>query len=171
MWGMGDHSRPLHTFEETVHIPLIFRHTGRIPPGTVFSGRTCTYDLFSSLLDYLDMAGRIPHSPSRPGRSFARALQGEDIGWEDAIFFEYENTRMVRGDRWKYTWRHPDGPDELYDMEDDPGERRNLAEDAAHSAVVRDLRARIEEFFNRYADPQYDLWRGGRSKAGRAIAH
>ena len=25
---MGDHSRPIHTFEEAIHIPLIFRHPG-----------------------------------------------------------------------------------------------------------------------------------------------
>jgi len=31
------------------------------------------------------------------------------------------------------------------------------------------MRERIEAFFNRYADPEFDLWRGGRSKAGRPV--
>jgi hypothetical protein len=27
------------------------------------------------------------------------------------------------------------------------------------------LKGRIEAFFSTYADPQYDVWKGGRSKA------
>ena len=167
MWGMGDHSRPLHTFEETIHIPLIFRHPGRIPAGKVFDDRTCTYDFFPSLLDYLEMAEEIPAEPELSGRSYGRALTGEEVEWDGTIFHEFENVRMVRQERWKYTWRFPQGPDELYDMVDDPGERRNRADDPQCAAIVRDMRERIEAFFDRYANPEYDLWRGGRSKAGR----
>jgi len=167
MWGMGDHSRPLHTFEETIHIPLIFRHPGRIPAGRVFAGRTCNYDFFPSVLDYLGLVEKIPGKPEVPGRSYARALEGEEIDWGGMIFHEFENVRMVRGDRWKYTWRFPEGPDELYDVQDDPGERRNRVDDPECAEIVREMRGRIDAFFARYADPEYDLWHGGRSKAGR----
>ena len=169
MWGMGDHSVPLHTFEEAIHIPLIFRHTGRIPAGVSFDGRTCNYDFFPSVLDYLGMADKLPHASELPGKSYARALLGNEIEWDDVIFHEFENTRMIRNDRWKYTRRHPDGPDELYDMENDPGERNNLAMDGEYAPIIEKLRAQLYEFFNRYADPQYDLWRNGTSKAGRMI--
>jgi arylsulfatase A-like enzyme len=30
IWGMGDHTRPLHAFDGTMHIPLIFRHPAKI---------------------------------------------------------------------------------------------------------------------------------------------
>ncbi|MCY3870645.1 MAG: sulfatase-like hydrolase/transferase [Gemmatimonadetes bacterium] len=166
MWGMGDHSRPLHTFEETIHIPLIFRQPGRIPSGRVFEGRTCNYDFFPSVLDHLELRNRIADNPNLPGTSYAPALTGEEITWNNEIFHEFENTRLVRNDRWKYTWRHPDGPDELYDMQADPGERNNLA-NRSHATVINECRNRIQNFLNQYADPQYDLWRGGRSKAGR----
>lgn len=168
MWGMGDHSRPIHTFEETVRIPLIFRHPGRIPAGSLFTGRTCNYDFFPSLLEYLGMEEQLPQTPELPGRSYAPALAGEGVrDWDGAIFHEYENTRMARTDRWKYTWRFPAGPDELYDMRNDPGERCNLAADPQCAPIIENMRQRIQKFFDRYADPQYDLWRGGRSKAGR----
>ena len=168
MWGMGDHSRPLHTFEETVHIPLIFRHPGRIPAASLFQGRTCSYDFLPSLFDYLDLADHIPEAS--PGRTYAPALRGRKIDdWDSTIFHEFENVRMVRTDAWKYTWRHPDGPDELYDMEQDPAERHNLAGAPEHARLIRDLGAQISRFFERYADPQYDLWKDGRSKAGRQI--
>ncbi|MCZ6632011.1 MAG: sulfatase-like hydrolase/transferase [bacterium] len=163
MWGMGDHSRPLHTFEEAVHIPLLFRHPERIEAGVVFEGRTCNYDFFPSLLDYLGLSEHIPDTS--PGTSYAPALRGDSQDWDNTVFHEFENARMIRTDRWKYTWRHPDGPDELYDMQADPGERQNLA--GSSGEVVQDLRAQLSTFFDTYANPEYDVWRGGRSKAGR----
>ena len=104
MWGMGDHSRPLHTYEETVHIPLIFRHPGRIPAGAVCNHRTCTYDFMPSLLDHLSMGKKIP--AQSPGRSYAPLLRGQTIEWDNTIFHEFENARMIRTDAWKYTWRY-----------------------------------------------------------------
>jgi len=170
MWGMGDHARPIQTYEEAIHIPLIFRHPGHIPAGTVFEGRTCNYDFFPSMLDYLDMADAMPSEPVLPGTSYARAMQGEQIVWDDVIFHEFENVRMIRNDTWKYTRRFPDGPDELYHMRNDPGERRNLADESGYISVIKDLQAQLEAFFSRHADPQYDLCRGGRSKAGRLLS-
>ncbi len=168
-WGMGDHSRPLHTFEEAIHIPLIFRHKGAIPAGTVFEDRTCNYDFFPSVLDYLGMRGKLPDTPELPGKSYAQAFSGEKIEWDDVIFHEFENTRMIRNDRWKYTWRHPEGPDELYDMQDDPRERNNLAGDSGYKFIIAELKAQLDAFFGRYADPKYDLWHDGSSKAGRMV--
>jgi len=167
MWGMGDHSIPLHTFEEAIHIPLIFRHKGRIPVGQTFEGRTCNYNFFPSVLDYLDMAEKTPSES--PGKSYAQALLGNKIAWGDTIFHEFENTRMIRNDRWKYTRRHPEGPDELYDMQGDIGERNNLAGNPKYAPIIEELQGQLDEFFEQYADPKYDLWRGGTSKAGRLI--
>jgi len=108
--------------------------------------------------------------PMSPGRSFASCLDGETLpDWDGCIFHEFENTRMVRTDRWKFTWRNPEGPNELYDVENDPGESENKAGHAEWSEEETDLRDRIAAFFDRYADPQYDLWKSGRSKAGRLI--
>ena len=46
-----------------------------------------------------------------------------------------------------------------------PGETRNLAADPARAAVVADLDGQLTAFFERYADPQWDVWRGGTAKA------
>jgi hypothetical protein len=63
---------------------------------------------------------------------------------------------MVRTREWKYVHRYPDGPHELYDLVQDPGERRNLVADAAHGATVAMLRARLAEWFARFVDPARD---------------
>jgi hypothetical protein len=53
----------------------------------------------------------------------------------------------------------------LYDLKQDPRERNNLAGNPQYAAQQRELAGRLTAFFDRYADPKYDLWRGGRSKA------
>lgn len=173
MWGMGDHSRPMHMFEENLHVPLVFRHPKRVPAATSWSGMNCTYDLFPSLLDYLDRPDSVPSDANLPGRSYADALRGSaedgDLEWDDVTFHEYEDTRAIRTSEWKYVQRCPKGPDELYHLAEDPDERENLAGTSAHAGIEDELRERLAEFFRLYADPRYDLWRGGASKAGRQI--
>ena len=50
---------------------------------------------------------------------------------------------MLRRGRYKLNDSLGDEP-ELYDLEADPGELRNLAGDVAHAAVLADLQARID---------------------------
>ena len=165
IWGMADHTRPLHAFDETMRIPLIFRHRGSIPAGRRCDRMIGQYDLMPTLLSWLGLAEKMPSSPRSPGRDFTGLLRGGRIDWQDVIFYEFENTRVIRTADWKYVRRHPSGPNELYDLKSDPGETRSLVEQAAHEATRRDLQARLATFFQRYADPKYDLWRGGGSKS------
>jgi arylsulfatase A-like enzyme len=169
IWGMADHTRPLHAFDETMHVPLIFRHRGAIPAGRTCDLLVSDYDLMPTLLAYLGLADRMAASPRSPGRDFSAALAGRAIPWDNVVFYEFENTRAVRTDDRKYVHRHPDGPHELYDLKTDPGETRNLVEEPQERQARDRLRKRLDEFFARYADPKYDLWHGGRSKAGRLI--
>ncbi|MHC4180754.1 MAG: sulfatase family protein [Planctomycetota bacterium] len=166
MWGMGDHSRPLHTFDETCHVPLVWRHPAGIPPGRRSELMVSNYDLLPTLLGYLGLEDEIPREPPTPGRDYSAVLRGRPAGdWENVIFYEYEDTRMVRTPDWKYTRRFPRGPDELYDLKHDPHERDNLAGRPEHAGVQRRLAGRLGAFFDRYAQPKYDLWRGGGSKS------
>ncbi|RMG42958.1 MAG: DUF1501 domain-containing protein [Acidobacteria bacterium] len=48
--------------------------------------------------------------------------------------------------------------EELYDLEEDPGERRNLAEDPARAATLAALRAELRAFLARTRDPLLALW-------------
>ena len=84
--------------------------------------------------------------------------------WENVIFYEFENSRMIRTPDWKYTCRFPGGPDELYDMRNDPSERENLIGQPRHAGIQQKLAKRLDAFFDRYANRKYDLWRGGGSK-------
>jgi len=169
IWGMGDHTRPLHAFDTTMHIPLILRQPGTIPVGRTCDRMVANYDLMPTLLACLGLGDRMPQTPPSPGRDFSPLVRGKGVEWEDVVFYEFENTRAVRTAEWKYVHRHPDGPHELYRLAADPGETTNLADEAAHAATCARLKRQLDAFFARYADPRYDLWRTGRSKARRII--
>jgi arylsulfatase A-like enzyme len=125
------------------------------------------YDIYPTLLDCLGLAAKVPQTPPPPGRSFAPALKGEPTAWDNVAFYEFDTTRAIRTGEWKYVRRPPTGPDELYDLKRDPGERVNLIDRPAQAAVRAELGKRLDEFFAKYADPKYDLLHGGKSKAKR----
>jgi arylsulfatase A-like enzyme len=109
----------------------------------------------------------MPTKPKSPGRDFSAALRGEKIAWDNTIYYEMETTRAIRAEQWKYVARFPDGPFELYDMQADPQERFNRYGQPGTEPMRADLAKRLDTFFAEYADPQYDIWKGGRSKAKR----
>jgi len=169
-WGIGDHSRPVNVRDEVMRIPLIFRLPGKISAGKSSDLMVSNYDFLPTALEVLGQSGSLPTAPPLPGKSFAHALTGKTIAWGDAVFHEYENTRVIRTTNWKLILRTTKGQDELYDLQHDPDELHNLIANAAHTTEKERLEKRLKEFFAKYADAKYDLWNGGVSKARRVVA-
>ncbi len=167
VWGMGDHSWPLHTFDSTMHVPLIYRQPGVISAGVRSDMMTSNYDILPTVLSCLGLGDQMPEEPKRPGRDYSSALVGEEPSdWENVTFYEFENCRTIRTDEWKYTMRRfPDGPTELYKIADDPGELDNLAGRPGYEKTEAQLAGRVEKFFGQYSDPKYDLYNGGNAKS------
>ncbi len=167
LWGMGDHTRPIGAHELMMQIPLLFRQPGRIPAGTTNNHLVSNYDFLPTVLGYLDLSDRMAATPRSPGRDFSPMLRGQTVPWDDTVYYEMETCRAIRTNRWKYVARFPDGPYELYDMQADPRERFNLFGQPGTEATRKKLSEQLDQFFSTYADPQYDVWNGGRSKARR----
>jgi arylsulfatase A-like enzyme len=164
IWGMGDHTRPLHAFDSTMRIPLIFWHPGVIPSGNESNLMVSNYDLLPTVLNYLGLSKEMSNNKKLPGHDYSLVLRGKNPKWDNTIFYEFENVRAIRTDEWKYIERYPDGPHELYNLNNDPNERFNLYGQPKQTNIQKKLRARLFQFFNRFADPKYDLWHGGKSK-------
>jgi arylsulfatase A-like enzyme len=168
IWGMGDHTRPIGAHELMMQIPLIFHQPGVVPAGVASDLLVSNYDFVPSLLGHLGLSEKLPTKPKLPGRDFSAALRGEKLAsWDNTVFYEMETCRAVRAERWKYVHRHPGGPHELYDMQADPQERFNSFGQPGTEAVTKEMAGKLDAFFQTHADPQYDLWKGGRSKAKR----
>ncbi|MBT5433696.1 MAG: sulfatase-like hydrolase/transferase [Alphaproteobacteria bacterium] len=168
-WGHGEDSWPSNCHKESHHIPLIVKP----PKGSAGDGAQVidrfagTTDIFATVLDY---AGAEPPSDDAArARSLRPLLEGKAVEWDDAIFMEQEETRAVRTDKWLYMKRFQSErwpfPDALFDLENDPDERNDLATDPEYAAVIAELSERIDGFFAEHSNPDWDLWRGGRVKS------
>jgi len=164
LWGNTSWSFPFAAYNINMQIPLIFRHPHRIPGGIENDRMINQVDILPTLLDYIGLHDiEIANSP---GKSFASMLEGKEIAWDDTVFFEFVTVRVIETPKWKYLRRFPPSdPRELYDLEADAGETRNLIDSPGHTAVVAALDERLMAYFERHADPQYDLWNGGTAKA------
>ena len=92
-------------------------------------------------------------------------LVGNDVEWKNEVYFEYILTRAIRTAEWKYVKRFLRTPNELYYLTDDPDENRNLIADPEYGDAVAGLDKRLNDFFDAYADPEYNVWVGGTAKA------
>ncbi len=165
LWGMGDHTRPFGAFDRMMHIPLIFRHPGSIPSGSKSDLLVSNYDFLPTVLNYLGAGEEVEQlQPKSPGRDYSPLLQGKTIEWDDVVYYEVEYTRAIRTADWKYVHR-PEGPYELYDLAADPFEKVNLYGQPQHAEVQKELQQRLDEFFKETAEPKYNLYQGGGSKA------
>lgn len=151
--GMGEHGvyGDHCCASESVHrLPAIIRWPGVAAPGAASDAMVYNADLMATLVELL----RIPVPPRWDGRSFADAVRGKPfegrthLVWSHAL---YSCQRVVRTPRWQMVRTYHPGlfqfpPLQLFDMQSDPHETRNVA--AQHPGVVREheeLLARWEQ--------------------------
>ncbi|MCX7705748.1 MAG: sulfatase-like hydrolase/transferase [bacterium] len=156
VFGKGNATFPLNMFEESVKIPCIFSQPGTIPVRKVNKMLVSQYDFMPTLLGYLGL--KMPREKYLCGKSFAEALKGNRAVSRDfvVVFDEYGPVRMIRTKKWKYVRRYPYGPDELYDLESDPNEEKNLSGVCGFEKTEREMRHILGEWFLKYCDPEFD---------------
>jgi arylsulfatase A-like enzyme/tetratricopeptide (TPR) repeat protein len=145
--GLEEHGEAVHGFfiyETTLRVPFIMRGPG-IRPGTKVETLVRGVDVLPTVLDLLDLT---EGTPAVSGRSVEPALNGVPMDDEPAfaesltplVHYGWSDLRALRDGRWKYILAPRP---ELYDLDIDPGELRNLAE--REPARARALRAGLEE--------------------------
>ena len=132
---------------------------GVIQPGMVNSSLLSAYDFMPTLLDYVGIEGT-DRGEKLPGKSFLPALLGQEFhqGESIVVMDEYGPNRMIRGTRYKFIKRYPYGPNELYDLQEDPGERSNLllAGNEKAEEIGRTMNYELEQWFINYVNPEID---------------
>jgi arylsulfatase A-like enzyme len=172
-FGKGNSTRPLNMYEHSLRIPLICSGPG-IKSGQVVERCVDHYDGFKTILD---LAGITPEmGRSYPGTAYTAQLRGEDMVWDDTRYGEYGDLRMIRTRQWKLVYRYPNGPHDLFDLANDPGETRNLIDDPGQRQIVANLKQQLETFYADYEDTEksglrvkelprhnsrYEAWRDG----------
>jgi arylsulfatase A-like enzyme/Flp pilus assembly protein TadD len=156
--SLGDHGEGAHAYfiyGATTHVPLLVRTpwglTGRNP------SRVSGVDLMPTVLELVGL----PPEPGLDGRSVARGLfdpQAElgHVAYSETYFpryhFGWQQLRGLRDDRWSYI----DAPEpELYDLEADPGEAKNVFKsESAHAETLRVAMERLAQSASGKASPE-----------------
>ncbi|MGE5571138.1 MAG: sulfatase [Rhodospirillales bacterium] len=159
-------------YEECLRMPFLARYPAGIKAGTVNSDITLNIDFAPLFLDY---AGVKPPAEMQ-GRSFRANLEGRTpANWRTSMYYRYwmhnDNDHHVpanygvRTRRYKliYYYGKPLGmaganepatqPEwELFDLEKDPREMRNVYHDPAYAAVVKELEAELARLQKEFGD-------------------
>jgi arylsulfatase A-like enzyme len=160
VWGKGNGTWPFNMYEESVRVPLIWNHPGRVAAGRTIEPMVSSYDFFPTLLDWAGV--KAPTARERVGRSYAGFLRNRPPNqWPDRVFFEYAMVRGLRTANLKIVLRTAEWPSELFDLEADPGEKRNLWNDPAHARQRAVMTRQVEQFFEKAGAPPLEEWRRG----------
>ncbi len=160
--ALGEHGLLGHKcdlYEPLVHVPLVVRYPDAFAPGSRAGMLVQTLDLAPTILD---LAG--VDRPDAPYVMQGRSLLGTDGQHPFAVaeqsiprfdlfaerfpYFDpapYERElRAIRREPWKYIWSS-DGRHQLYNLDDDPGEQRNLV--SVYPDTAGDLHHLLFEWF------------------------
>lgn len=158
---MGDHGLmlkgPLH-YQGLIRVPFVWRDTADHRVAQRTSSLAGTVDVAATILDRAAIA---PYNGMQ-GRSLLRL--NEDEGRARAMVVESEQImyKFGQGDRFRMrslveqnfriSVSDRDGLGELYDLQNDPHEERNLWDDPAHSSVKARLLERLAREMVRLTD-------------------
>jgi arylsulfatase A-like enzyme len=162
-------------FDESLQMPLLIRWPAAIPAGSTCSSMVTNVDFAAT---FLDMAGQV--LPTSQGRSFLPLLQGLEVeDWPAAVYYRYwEHDDPihhapahygVRTKEFKLIHYYGAGLGvpgsserlfesewELYDLQVDPSELVNVADDPSYARIRAELEERLAELQRHYADTPYD---------------
>ncbi|HZO53619.1 MAG TPA: sulfatase-like hydrolase/transferase [Bryobacteraceae bacterium] len=157
VWGKGNATIPFNMYEESIRVPLIWNHPGKIAGGRTINAMVSTYDFFPTILEYLGAPAAAPDR-QRVGRSYAPFLRGENPAWQNELYFEYCYTRAVRTENLKYVERAEEWPNELFDLEVNPSEDTNIIGSPPNRERMNALRTRLRGFFQASGAPPIGRW-------------
>ena len=125
--------------DESSRVPLIISVPGKKP--AVCNSFTELVDLYPTVSELcgLEVPARLQ------GRSLMKTLDDPLVTVRDTAFCANKNSFLLRNDKWAYIQHGKDGQLglQLFDMEKDPKQYANLAENPEYSAVVEAFRKQL----------------------------
>jgi N-acetylglucosamine-6-sulfatase len=173
--SMGEHGMmdKRHFYEESTRVPMIAYCPAIIPAGTKVKQMVLNADIAPTVLELAGMK----QPAHMVGASFAPLMQGKTVAnWRDKFFYEYywefqyPNTPTifgVRTDRYKYIFNQGVwDANELYDLQQDPGETRNLIFDSAYDSIGISLKNELFHWLKSTGGDKIPMRKGPERRSG-----
>jgi arylsulfatase A-like enzyme len=149
-YHMADHGlwQKMSLFENSAHVPLIIVAPGAAGNGNSTPALAELVDLYPTLADLCDLTP----PDYLDGVSLKPVLDDPRESVKDAAFTqvrrgENKHGYSIRTDRFRFTmWNNGEDGLQLFDLETDPQETRNLAADAEYADAVAELSGRLREY-------------------------
>jgi len=158
---LGDHGwfDKRFMYEESLRMPLLVRYPGEVKPGSVSGDIVLNLDFGATFLDF---AGT-PIPADIQGESLRKVLQGKTPrNWRTSMYYHYyeypavhsvKRHYGVRTKRYKLIHFYNDIDEwELYDLEKDPKEMKNVFGDPAYAETVKELKVELHALREKYKD-------------------
>ena len=135
-WHLGEHNfwGKHNVMHLSTHSPLIVSAPG-FGKGQQSDRLVEFVDIYPTLCD---LAGITTVNNELQGTSFKPLLSQADRSWKKAVFSKFGPARSVLTERYNYA-EFKNGERMLYDLEKDMAENVNIAEDARHETLVKEL--------------------------------
>jgi arylsulfatase A-like enzyme len=153
LWDSAAASDPPNMFDEALATPILWSWPGHIPAIALRPELVSAYDFIPTVCDLLTLP-----APKRNlcGRSYAPLVVGKALPkkqvWRLALCAHHGNTDMAREERYKLVSRDQGkGPNELYDLVVDAGEKVNQADNAQFVTVHTELAGELEKWKQNYS--------------------
>ncbi|WP_197440778.1 sulfatase family protein [Thalassoglobus neptunius] len=163
-WDQIGRKRRPNLYDQSLRVPTIIRWPEALPQGQTILPTMSNLDWFPTLLSLANI--EVPEGLNLRGRDFTPMLKGLRIGWPNDLYAEYSmrhgafvDMRCWRTPQWKLVVDFANsGRDELYDLQNDPGEFENLIEsdDPSVQTVFQELRSKILHKLEELNDPLLD---------------
>ena len=149
----------LMLWEEVIRVPFVMRFPGVVPAGRVDRTHLISgLDLLPTLCDYAN----IEAPAGIDGQSLRPVVKSPDLPGRPSVVTELQafmdeekkKGRMIRTARYKYVvFSHGRRPEMLFDLETDPGEKKNLAHESPYREVLSEHRELLRKEAEKTADP------------------
>jgi arylsulfatase A-like enzyme len=135
-WHLGEkkHWHKSTLWERSTHVPLILAGPGMRATGQTRPQPVNLLDIYPTLVE---MCG-LPPKRELEGTSLVPVLRNLKQKRNPTVATFLAGIHAVRSERWRYIC-YQDGSEELYDCVTDPNEFHNLAAEAKHEGVKREL--------------------------------
>jgi arylsulfatase A-like enzyme len=140
-------------YQELANVPFIIRVPGVTKPGAVTESLAGNVDILPTLLDLLDL----PEQTGVHGKSFRKVLASPNTPFHGRVFIHWNGPSFFHFDgQWKYALHPKSTTDELYNLQEDPGEIKNLAMDTKYREILKNKRQEIYSWLRETEYPYAD---------------